>query len=287
MVRSEDRTIPLFAFLGDIMPSFVSVSRASHTGKAWLRYTSYSFAADRALISLAAAELAKAVLSMPLAFVEENGRVYLVAVMSLEPGKNQFVAPDGRWLGAYIPAAVRGHPFALLQPDSAQAAILCVDEDSGLVVDAGTAGSEPFFDEEGAPAPLLKASLDFLSQVEASRAATSHAVTALGAAGLLTPWLLQVDSSEGQKTVTGLLRIDETRLNALDDASFLALRSAGALAIAYAQILSMGQISVFETLAKLQAQISEVHARQQTAFDSSFNPPEIEGLQFNFNLLNP
>jgi hypothetical protein len=267
------------------MPSFVSVSRATHIGKAWLRYTSYSFAADRALISVTAAELAKAVLAMPLAFVEENGGIYLVAVTSLEPGKNQFVAHDGRWLGAYVPAAVRGHPFALLQPDGAQAAILCVDEDSGLVVDAGTTDSEPFFDVEGGPAPFLKALLDFLGKVEASRVATSHAVTALSAAGLLTPWLLQVDSPEGQKTVTGLLRIDETRLNALDDVSFLALRSAGALAVAYAQILSMGQIGIFETLAKLQAQISEVHARQQAAFDSSFNRPEAEGLQFNFSLL--
>lgn len=269
------------------MPSFASINRDRYAGKAWLRYNSYRFAAGRTLIPLVAAELAKAVLAMPLALVEENGALHLVAVMSLEPGKNQFVAPDGRWLGNYIPAAVRSYPFALLQPDGAQASILCVDEDSALVVDAGTPGSEPFFDEEGAPAPPLKAVLDFLSQLEANRVVTGRAVVALSSAGVLTPWLLQVGSAESPKTVTGLQRIDEARLNALNDQSFLALRSAGTLAIAYAQMLSIGQISIFETLSKLQANISESHARQQVAFDSSFNPPESDGLQFDFSLLNP
>ena len=87
--------------------------------------------------------------------------------------------------------------------------------------------------------------------------------------------------------MTGLLRIDEVRLNALDDASFLALRSAGALAIAYSQMLSMRRIAVFETLAKIQGKISQVNARQQTAFDRSFNLPDNEGLQFDFSLLEP
>jgi len=129
--------------------------------------------------------------------------------------------------------------------------------------------------------------LDFLGKVEASRGATSRVVAALGAAGVFTAWPLQVEYPEGPKTVTGLLRIDEARLNALDDASFLALRSAGALAIAYSQMLSMGQITVFETLAKLHGQISQVNARQQTAFDRSFNLPDNEGLQFDFSLLEP
>ena len=220
---------------------------------------------------------------MPLAFVEENGALSLVAVMSLEPGNNQFVASDGRWLGGYIPAAVRSYPFALLHPDGAEAPILCVDEDSGLVVDAGTPGAEPFFDEEGAPAPPLKVVLDFLGQVEANRIATSRAVMALAAAGVLTPWPLQVGSPAGLRTVTGLQCIDEARFNSLNDESFLGLRAVGGLVAAYAQLLSVGQIGVFETLNKLQAQISEAHALQQAAFDGSFESPASEVLQFDLS----
>ena len=267
------------------MPSFVPVSRGSHTGKAWLRYSSYDFAADRAAIPIVAAELAKAVLSMPLAFVEENGARHIVAVMSPEPGKNQFVAPDGRWLGGYIPAAIRGYPFSLLHPDGAQAPILCVDENSGLVVDAGTPGAELFFDEEGTPAPALKAVLDFLGQVETNRDATKRAVMALVAADVLTPWPLQVNTSAGTTTVSGLHRIDEARFNALNDEVFLGLRTVGSLVVAYAQLISIGQIGIFETLAKLRAQISEVHLPQQRAFDGIFEPPASEGLHFDFSQL--
>lgn len=287
VARLGDRSILFFAFPGDLMPSFVPIGRGSHAGKAWLRFTSYRFAADKALIPLVSAELVKAAPAMPLAFVEENGALHLVAVMSLEPGKNQFVAPDGRWLGAYIPAAVRGYPFALLRADGAEAPILCVDEESGLVVDAGTPSAEPFFDDEAAPAPALKAVLDFLNQVEASRAATSRAVVALAAAGVLTPWPLQVGPPESPRTVTGLQRIDEARLNTLDDEGFLSLRAAGGLVVAYAQLLSVGQIGIFETLGKLQAQISDAHAQQQAAFDGSFEPHASEGLQFDFSLLSP
>ena len=267
------------------MPSFVPVNRGSHTGKAWLRYTSYRFAAERPWIPIVAAELAKATLAMPVAFVEENGALHLVAVMSLEPGKNQFVAPDGRWIGGYIPAALRGYPFALLLPVGAQEPIMCVDEDSGLIVDAGTPGAELFFDDEGAPAPALKTVLDFLSQVETNRAATSRAVTTLAAASILMPWLIQVNTPEGPKSVTGLQRIDEERLNALDDKGFLDLRAAGGLAVAYSQLLALGQLGVFETLAKLQQQISAVHTQQQTAFDRSFETPASEELQFDFSRL--
>ena len=123
--------------------------------------------------------------------------------------------------------------------------------------------------------------------MDANRAATSRALTVLGTAGVLMPWPLQVGTPENLRTVTGLQRIDEARLNALDDESFRALRSAGALVIAYAQMLSIGQIGIFETLATLHAQASEIHARQQTAFDGSFNPPESDGLQFDFSLLKP
>lgn len=267
------------------MPSFIPVSRDNHAGKRWLRHTSYGFAADRALIPLVAAELTKAAPAMPIAFIEENAALHLVAVMSLKSGKNQFVAADGRWLGAYIPAAMRSYPFALLHPEGVQEPIMCIDTDSDLIVDAGTPGAEPFFDEEGAPALPLKNVLDFLGQVEANRAATSRAVTALAAADVLTPWPLQVTTPAGQQTVTGLQRVDEARLNALDSEGFLGLRAVGGLGVAYAQMLSVNQLGVFETLAKLQAQISGVHAQQQAAFDNSFLSPASEALQFDFSRL--
>lgn len=267
------------------MPSLVPISRDSHAGKAWLRYTSCRFAAKRALIPLVAAELANAALAMPLAFVEGRGTLHVVAVTSLDPEGNQFVGADGRWLGGYIPAALRGYPFMLLRPEGAPRPVLYVDEDSGLVVDAGVPGAEPFFDGGGMPAPALQLVIDFLGQLEANRAATKQSLAAIAEAGVLTPWSLQVDTPTGSRSVTGLQRVDEARLNALDDHTFLGLRAAGGLAVAYAQLLSMGQLGVFETLTRLQAQISKVHAQQQAAFDGSLEPAASEGLQFDLSIL--
>src|SRR5919112_5480426 len=119
------------------MPEFTVVSRERHAGKAWRPYTSYAFAAGDAVLPLVASELGQAVMGMPVAFVRQDGRYVLMAVLSLTPERNLFVAPDGRWLGEYVPMVLRGYPFRVLRPEGREESILCVDENSGLVVDAG------------------------------------------------------------------------------------------------------------------------------------------------------
>ena len=241
------------------MPEFTAVSRERHAGKAWRRYTSYAFAAGDAVLPLAASELAQAVMTMPVAFVKQDGRYVLMAVLSLTPGRNLFVAPDGRWLGEYVPMVLRGYPFRLLRPEGAEESILCVDEHSGLVVDAGQ--GEAFFDADGALADTLKQMLDFLGHLERSRAATDLAVAALAEAGVIEPWTLTLKNSGADTPVTGLHRIAEDRFNALDDEAVLTLRRAGALPIVYMQMLSMQQTTVLTRL----TEVHEQHARAEAA----------------------
>lgn len=264
------------------MPSYVPISRDRHARKAYLRPVGHGVAAAEAVVPLVAAELPRAALAMPIAFVEQEGRFRLVALLSLQPGQNLYVGPDGRWLGAYVPAALRSYPFALLQQEATGQSILCVDDTNGLVVDAGTPGAEPFFAEDEKPSAALQQVLDFLGKVEANRAISEIAVGALAAAELIVPWRLGVETPAGRQNVAGLHRIDEMRLNALKDETFLGLRTNGALAIAYAQLLSMGQLGVFQNLAQLQARLAQVQARQQSAFEQSFAVPQ--GDDFTFDL---
>jgi hypothetical protein len=241
-------------------PQLTAITAERYSGKAWRRYNGYAFAAKENLIALVAAELANAVPAMPVGFVQTGEAFQLVAVTGLEPGVNLFVAPDGRWLGSYVPATLRGYPFRLVKVEGREESLLCIDEASGLVVETGL--GEPFFDETGQPAQALKQVLDFLSQVERSRMATQAAVDALAAAGLIQPWPLNIKRGEQQVAVTGLYRIDEAALHALDDKAFLGLRASGALPVAYAQLMSINQLAVLERLtqvqAKLQAQASRV-----------------------------
>ena len=236
------------------MSRFVAVSRELHDQKKWRRYESYAFAAGDALIPVVAAELASAALSMPLAFSEQSGRYTLVAVLSLTPSRNMFVGPNGRWLGSYIPSWFRGYPFRLLpQQGTTDKVVLCVDEESGLVVERSADG-DSFFDAEGNLSPALKTVFEFLSTLERSRGVTNLAVAALAEAGVIRPWQITAKTEQGQQAISGLHRVDEVAMNALSDDLFLNLRKRLALPIAYMQMLSAGQLGIFEHLAKFHNQ---------------------------------
>src|SRR5690348_14684245 len=99
------------------MPRFVVVSRQHYGRKKWQRFNGYAFAAAAATAPIVGAELARAVLTMPCAFMQQkSGRYTLVAVLSTFPGRNMFVSPDMRWLGPYVPLWFRVYPFRVL-PD--------------------------------------------------------------------------------------------------------------------------------------------------------------------------
>lgn len=250
------------------VPQFTAVTRDRHADKAWRRHTSYAFAGGDAVLPLVAFELTHAVMTLPVAFVKQYGRYVLMAVLSLTPGRNLFVAPDGRWLGGYVPAVLRGYPFRLLRPEGSAESVLCVDEQSGLVVEAGQ--GEAFLTPEGVLGDGLTQVLDFLGQIERNRAATEAAVAALAEADVIEPWPLTQGNGGATVPVIGLHRISEDRFNALDDETLLTLRRAGALPIVYLQMLSMQQTTVLKRLADLQEELARVEATKAKMLDGTF-----------------
>jgi hypothetical protein len=246
---------------------FVPLSIENHQAKRWRRPDDYRFAATQALAPIVGVELASATLAMPLALIEEAGRYTLVALLSPTPGRNLFVASSGHWLGSHIPAFLRAHPFRLLAHEGGDKATMLFDEDSGLLVEGNGEGA-PFFDPEGRVSPELQAAVDYCNEVNRSRIATDHAIVALNDAGLIQPWSFKLKSAEhGEQTIVGLYRVDEKALKSLSDEAFLQLRRTGALPIAYAQMLSVGHLSIFERLAQIHRQL-----------EASPKPQSIEGL---------
>lgn len=193
---------------------------------------------------------------MPIAFTEQAGRFVPMAVMCPIPGRNLFVGPDGQWLGGYIPAAVRSYPFRLLRSEGSEQLTLCVDEDSGLVVDSNGTG-EAFFTGDGKPSESVSGVIEFLRQIEGSRVATDLAMASLVEAGLIESWPLELEVDGKKSTINGLHRVNELALNRLDDEAFLKLRKTLALHLAYVQIMSMGQIARFQQLMQFQQQIAQ------------------------------
>lgn len=227
------------------MAQLTVISREQHAGKRWKRYTSYSFAAHDAVAPLVAQELPRACMHLPIGFLKTENGYQLVAVLGLQPGKNLWVSPDGRWLAGYVPAAYRGYPFALANTEDGQR-VLCVREDSGLVNDDE---GELFFDEEGQPAKPIQDVLDFLQQVTANAQVTAQLCGVLEEHGLVSPWNVQVKSADGEKKVEGLFRVDEAALNALPAEALAAVRDRGAMPLVYCQLLSMQHLHQLGRLA--------------------------------------
>jgi hypothetical protein len=259
------------------MTELAAITPERHAGKMWKKVSDNAFAAERTVIPLVGAELSKVVPAMPTGFIKLDAGYQLVAITSLQPGTNLYVAPDGNWLGEYIPAALRAYPFQLAQQEGAENFILCINEASGLVVE-NTEDGNAFFDDQDQPTQGIKDILNFLTKVEASRAVTQGAVNALADAGLITPWEINLKQGEKVVPVEGLFSIDEAGLNKLDNEDFLTLRKAGGLALAYAQLLSMSQLAVLERLGELQGQIvAKQTAQSEVANLSGFSLSEDEG----------
>lgn len=232
------------------MKKLVALSRETHLNASWKKFSNYSFISADAVLPLVAAELSKAVMTMPVAFMRQGEQYVLVAMLGLKTGKNLFVTPDGRWIGQYVPAAARSYPFMLARNEN-QEFVLCFDEVSGLIGD-GIVG-EALFAAEGAPSEEIEKILSFLNQIEQNRVVTTTAVEVLEKHGCIVPWNITLKAGEDERKIEGLFQIDEAALNALSEEAFLELRQAGSLIIAYCQLLSMQHLPVLGQLADARA----------------------------------
>ncbi|HEX4889233.1 MAG TPA: SapC family protein [Alphaproteobacteria bacterium] len=251
------------------------VSKETHRYKRLLPTPSYIYAQNQALVPLVGVECAQAVHNFPIVFTPYGESYVLMAMLSLQPDRNMFVSPDGKWLGSYIPAILRQHPFAVGLPAEGGEPLLCVDGDSDLISDTD---GQPMFEVDGSPSETMRKVIDFVGELERSRAVTIRAVNMLVQHNLIIPWDITLNTPQGQQKVNGIFRIDEAAMNALPYDGFLELRQVGALPIAYAHLLSLNCI---DNLVRL----SSLNTGAPAAGASAAMTPAIDGngdLVFNF-----
>jgi len=256
--------------------SLVAITKTDHEHKGWARLTSYEFASKEALAILVSSELPKALMHLPIALMRFGDHFRPAAVLSFEPGRNLFVTKKGKWIGGYTPAAFRAYPFSLANTEDGQK-ILCMNEDSGLLVDS--AQGERFFDDEGNPTEVTKQLLNFIQQVDIDRQRTEAMCATLEKHDLIEAWPINLKTDEGEKNIEGLFRINEKGLNELSDDAFLEVRQAGALALAYMQLLSMTHLPI---IGKLYEAHAANDAQLKKLGDEIFQIPQSEELNFNF-----
>ncbi len=220
------------------MPNIQAINKERHGSRRWLRPTHFKFAAGLPVVNISGTELRKACANLPLAFMK-NGDVWsLAAVVGVPPAANLCVLPDGRWIEPYVPAALRTYPFSIHKNKDKDQLVLCIDEEPGLAPEGDDKG-EPFFDAEGKPTALVKQVMEFLTQWHGGRIALERAAAVLDKHKLIVPWQFNVKFDDKERTVGGLHSIDEKALMALPGDALKELVDAGALPVAYAQMISM------------------------------------------------
>ncbi|MCG5495688.1 SapC family protein [Ectothiorhodospira variabilis] len=208
------------------MAEYQPLNPADHGDGYWHPTTGYRFALDQCAVTLVGGELSAASRHMPVGLARHQGQWSLVAVMSREPGRNVLVDGSGRWRVGYVPSILRGHPFALVAVPGKDRHVLCVEKGS---VTADTSG-EAFFTSEGELSPRVSRVLKFLTEREKQQIKTQRALKVLDEADILIPWPI----------LKGVYRVDEKKLNALEDGAFLRLRESGVLPLLYAHLVSVG-----------------------------------------------
>ncbi|GAA5169762.1 SapC family protein [Modicisalibacter zincidurans] len=242
------------------MPEWTAVSRTQHADSYFWPRQGYGFAAQEQVVPVLIAELTKLLPHYTLGFIQQgegaHQRYQPVALTGLGGERNLYLHSDGRWLASYVPSVLRGYPFRMAKADNDQQ-VLAIEQDS-LTVEPS---AHPLFDDDGNLSEKVQQTLDFLTQCENNRQVTAKACQLLGETGLIEPWPLKLERGEGHEplSVQGLYRINEKALNELAPEAFAELRKHGALALAYAQLFSMNQLSQLTERAKFH---EKHHAKQ-------------------------
>ncbi|MCC6000103.1 MAG: SapC family protein [Pararhodobacter sp.] len=237
--------------------TLVPVSQDRHQGQFWQRFTTYDFVNHRRVVPIVLGEHEQVAASLPFFFIQTAAGPWPVALTRLSTkGKCAFVAPNGAWLGSYIPSILRVHPFSAQSVDTAQLALL-IDEGSELVSEDPR--HEPFFTPEGALAPALEQVVEFFRKRAAAETRTRDAMKAVAACSLLRPF----EPAEGlNMAAEGLMVVDRARLDNLGRIDLATLHRNGALALLITQCVSLNHLSF---MAHVEARAQTATARPQTS----------------------
>ncbi len=230
------------------MSNIQPITLERHTTKRWLRYPDFGFTAGESFSALAIHELPLALMGLPIGFIEDgSGGYILVAIQGLEPGRNLFVGPNRHWRGVYIPEAYRRYPFVTASTEDGTQ-LLCVDEDSDLVID-GTEG-ERFFEEDGEPSKSLVSIQKHMTQYAVNRQTSIRFCKKFVEHKLIKPWEIKIPVEDVVQNIEGYFCIDEDALNSANADTLVDLRDSGALGAAYCQLVSMIHLRALAKLAQ-------------------------------------
>jgi hypothetical protein len=206
--------------------------------------TDYGFARTVNLAPLAFSEFVPAARHYPIFFVQNPaGGFQPVALLGLRQGENQFVDDAGRWTKSYVPAFVRRYPFILGQDGT-----VFIDEACSRLATAGP--GDALFGADGENTPALDRSVALLSQYRQEMELSEAFARRMSELGILKAWGLQVVCGDEQIVLDGLSIIDAKLFQELAEPAVVEAFRSGHLALAYAHLASLGNVTILTELAE-------------------------------------
>jgi hypothetical protein len=192
-------------------------------------------------IPISYTEFAPAARDYPVVFTSgDGGKTYApVAVLGMNAGENLFSAADAWAQDVYVPAYARRYPFCLakvkMQDVEQQDRLICVEK---TYVEG--AEGEALFDDQGEPLAKWRDLQRLLVEYEADLERGRELCSILADYALLQPFSMQATLNQGEKMqLTGMHRVDETKIEHLNASQFKNLAKKGVLGRIYAHLLSL------------------------------------------------
>ncbi len=198
------------------------------------------FARKLNAIPISYTEFAPVARDYPIVFTSgDEGKSFApVAVLGLASGENLFYGTGGWAKGVYVPAYLRRFPFCMakvtLDKVEQKNRLICVETEN--VDDAG----EAMFDDKGQPLDKWKAIERLLTEYEADLERSRELCAILADYALIEPFTMQATLNKGGAMhLTGMHRVAEKKIEALNSAQLKNLLKKGILGRIYAHLLSL------------------------------------------------
>jgi hypothetical protein len=176
----------------------------------------------------------------PIVFVSaDNGASFMVmAILGLKAKQNLFVSPLGWDRSVYVPAYVRRYPFCM-----AKVTVDDTQRDERVVCVAKSAvvpGGDALFDPAGNSTAEWQALEKLLQEYETDLVRSEELCRLVASLGVLEPFNMQASLTSGATLqLTGMHRVDESKLNALAPATLQDIARKGVLSRLYSHLLSL------------------------------------------------
>ena len=224
-----------------IYEDIVPVTRETHAKLSIKPTNDYGFARQTNSVPLVAGEFGLAAQHYAIVFGQATDGAIPAAVLGARDNENVFVAADGSWSAAYIPAFIRRYPFVFGTDQKMETFTLMIDEKFEGLNKSGK--GENLFDSDGEQTAFLKNTMSFLGEYQSQVQATRAFVKKLEDLNLLDGAEAHVPvPDEPERRLQGFLIVSREKLRALPADKLAELNASGELELIYTHLLSLNNL---------------------------------------------